>query len=113
MFDEFAELVIALIYTEYRNVKFPLDFHMGNFETLGMYFLVYFLKRSRRQFFSVVFFLNRKMCPKPSPTTLFTLSLYHAISHKITKIGFLDEFCGNIFLFKKRVVPSFVIFEYI
>lgn len=47
MFDEFAELVIALIYTEYRNVKFPLDFHMGNFETLGMYFLVYFLKRSR------------------------------------------------------------------
>lgn len=56
MFDEFAELVIALIYTEYRNVKFPLDFHMGNFETLEKYFLVYFLKRSRRQFFSVVFF---------------------------------------------------------
>lgn len=63
MFDEFAELVIALIYTEYRNVKFPLDFHMGNFETLGMYFLVYFLKRI---FFSS-FFSNRKMCPKPSP----------------------------------------------
>lgn len=38
MFDEFAEVVVALTYTEYPNVKFPLDFHMGNFESLGMYF---------------------------------------------------------------------------